>query len=240
MTDDLIFGTDVLQDRIAKLTKTYLRVKGSGLSNEEYKHVGLCCQLLDVSIIDFFTVLEGNRRLSVVALLCAGLSKLYPCIDKYPVSIFDMGQIFGRLMAIDEVDWVIEDIVTLKMSSSSSRIVNITKTGIYMPKDMWGMIHRLSIDLGIQFTSFLLYLLRTGVAEYSVFIERFSDKSTKINYEYLKYAEQSEKIFMSAVELRYGDMINRIKYLYNTYEDILNTGHQDLKEEMKKIIDKST
>lgn len=240
MTNDIVFGTDVLQDRAAKLTKIYLRVKGGGLSNEEYKHVSLCCQLLDVSIIDFFTVIEGNRRLSVVALLCAGLSKLYSCIDKFPISIFDIEQIFGRLMAIDEVDWVIEDTVTLKMSSSSSRVVNVTKTGVYMPEELWGMVHRLSIDLGIRFTSFLLYLLRTGVAEYGAFVERFANKSTKINYEYLNYAKQSEKRFMSAVELRYSDLINRIKYLYNNYEAVLNNGHEELKEEMKKIIDKST
>lgn len=237
---NLEFGSDVLQDRAAKLTKIYLRVKGGTLSNDEYKHVSLCCQLLDISILDFFTMTEGNRRLSVTALLCAGLSKLYSRIDDFPISIFNMGQIFGRLMAIDEIDWVIEDTITLKMSSSSSRVVNITKTGIYMTEELWGMIHRLSMEFGIRFTSFLLYLLRTGIFEYNTFIERFANKSTEINYEYLKYAEQSEKRFMSAVELRYNDMINRVKYLYNTYSGILDNGHEDLKEEMKKIIDKST
>lgn len=237
---NLEFGSDILQDRAAKLTKIYLRVKGGTMSNDEYKHVGLSCQLLDISILDFFTRIEGNKRLSIAALLCAGLSKVYSRIDEFPVSVFDIEQIFGRLMAIDEIDWVIEDTVTLKMSSSSSRVVNITKTGVYMPEELWGMIHRLSIDFGVRFTSFLLYLLRTGVSEYNTFIERFANKSAEINCEYLNYAGRSEKVFMSAIELRYSDMINRIKHLYNTCSDVLDDGHENLKEEMKKTIDKST
>lgn len=236
---DLIFGTDSLKDDAAKLTKIYLRVKSGSLSNEEYKHINFYCQLLDITIISFFTRLEGNRRLSVTALLCADISKLYSKINDFPVSIFDMEQIFGRLMAIDEVDWILEDVVTLKMSSSTSRVINITRTGIYIPEELWGLIHRLSMDFGVQFTSFLLYLIRTGVAEYNNFTERFSSKTTDINYEYLKYAKQSEKMFMSAIELRYNDMTNRINYLYNTYKNILDKDHKDLKEVMKKIIDKS-
>ena len=240
MTNDIVFGTDNLQDRAAKLTKIYLHVKSGGLSNEEYKHDSVSCQLLDISLIDFFTRQEGNRRVATTALLCASISKIYSVIVDYPVSVFDIDQVFGRLMAIDEVDWVIEDTVKLKMSVSASRIVNITRTGIYIPVELWGMIYRISMDLGIWVTSFILYLLRTGVFEYNEFITRFSGGSVDIPYEYLKYAEQSEKRLLSALDIRYSDMINRIKYLYNTYEDILNNGHKDLKEEMKKIIEKST
>ena len=240
MTNDIVFGTDILQDDAAKLTKIYIRVKSGGFSNEEYNHTNISCQLLDISLIDFFTRQEGNRRVATTALLCASISKIYSVISDYSVSVFDIEQVFGRLMAIDEVDWVIEDTVKLKMSVSASRIVNITSTGIYIPVELWGMIYRISMDLGIWATSFILYLLRTGVVEYNEFIKRFSSGSVDIPCEYLKYAEQSEKRLLSALDIRYSDMINRIKYLYNTYDKILDDGHEDLKEVMKNIIDKST
>ena len=234
---NLEFGTDILQDSVAKLTKIYLRVKGKSLHEEQYRYISLYCQLSDITKIDFFTKMEGSKRLAVTSLLCAGFSKASLRITDFPVSVFDIGQVFGRLMDIDEVDWVIDDTVMLKMfrvDKMSCKRITIT-----IPEELWGIIYRVSMDLGIQFTSFLLYLLRTGIAEYNTFVERFSRGTVEVPYEYLRTAEKSERLLMSALDIRYGDLLNRIRHLYKTYSKVLDNGHEDLKKEIEKIIEKS-
>lgn len=170
-------------------------------------------------------------------MLCSGLSKIYSVTDNFKVSTFDIDQIFGRLMAIDKVDWVVEDVINLKISMSSSSNINIVKTSIYVQEQLWGIIHTLSMTLGIRFTDLLLYLIRTGVIGYNEFIERFSSKSAEINSEYISYAKKYEKVLLFTLQLRYDDMINRIKQLYNVYGEMLEKDHKNLKEEMKRIID---
>jgi len=240
---NLEFGTDNLQDRAAKLTKIYLRVKSKGLDDSEYRHTNIYCTISDAEIIDLFARIEGNKRVAVTALVCAGLSKLYPKLTDFPVPLFDIGQVLGRIVLIDGVDWVLEDRVSLKISDFRYRKLNTTRYGIYLPEEIWGIVYRISIDFRLTFTSILLYLIRTGISEYDNFIKRFSSSRSpldKIPYEYLEYAEKAEKMLMQTLNVRYNDSISRIKYLYNTYIDVLDDGHEDLKEEMKRIIDKST
>jgi len=232
-----VFGTDSLKDDASKLTRIYLKVKGGTLSNEEYRHTSISCQLFDITTIDFFTKIEGNKRLSVTALLCSGLSRLYSKLAGFPVSTYDITQVFGRLMCIDEVDWVIGDISDLKLSISNYHVVNSSRISIYIQEELWGIIYKISIDFGITFSHLVLYLLRSGICGYNEFIERFSSKSEEVSYEYLKYAEKYEKLLISILEIRYSDMFKRVKYLYDTYDSILEKEHKNLKEEMKRIID---
>jgi len=116
----------------------------------------------------------------------------------------------------------------------------IKRITIYIPEELWGMFYGVSLTLKIRFSSFILYLLRTGIAEYNNFISRFSNKPLDIPYEYIQTAEKWKKVFTESVAVKYNDLLGRIKYLYTTYNDILDNGHKDLKEEMKKIIEKST
>lgn len=239
MTGDIVFGTDILQDDAAKLTKLYLRVKSGTFSNDEYRHTNIYCTVSDAEMIDFIARTEGNKRAAIAVLLCAGLSKLYPKIRDFPIPLFDIGQVFGRVVLIDGIDWVLEDVIDLKISDFKYKKLNITKYGIYMPEELWGMIYRVSLDFKLSFTSILLYLMRTGVAEYNEFVNRFSRGSTQVPCEYLEYAKRSEKMFMQTLDVRYNDLFNRLKYLYSTYSAVLDDGHEDLKGIMKSIIDKS-
>jgi len=236
---NLEFGTDSLQDDAAKLTKIYLRVKSGTFNNDEYRHTNICCTISDAEMIDFVARAEGNKRVAIAVLLCAGFSKLYSKIRDFPIPLFDIGQVFGRVALIDGIDWVLEDVIDLKISDFKYKKLNVTRYGIYMPEELWGMIYRVSLDFKLSFTSILLYLMRTGIAEYNDFVNRFSRESVQIPYEFLTYAKRSENMLMQTLDVRYNDSLGRIKYLYNTYEDILNDGHEDLKEVMKNIIDKS-
>lgn len=240
---NLEFGSDNLQDRASKLTKIYVDVKSKHLEDKEYRHTNIYCTISDAEIIDLFARIEGNKRIAITALVCAGLSKLYPKLSDFPVSLFDIGQVLGRIVLIDGVDWVLEDKVSLKISDFRYRKLNNTRYGIYLPEELWGIVYGISIDFRIMFTSILLYLIRTGISEYDNFVKRRSVSRApldKIPCEYLEYAERAEKMLIQTLAVRYNDSLGRIKYLYNTYSDILDNGHEDLKEEMKKIIDKST
>lgn len=240
MTDDIVFGTDSLRDSAAKLTKIYLKVKGGTLTNEEYRHTGIYCSLPDVDIIDFFTRHEGNKRLSTVALLCAGFSRIQNTLNDFPVLLYDISQVFARISLIDDIDYMIMeetvfDVFVHKKQQTATKVV-----GLYIPEELWGMLYNISLTLKIKFSSFVLYLLRTGIVEYNTFVSRFSNKHVDIPYEYIHTAEKWKKVFEESIAVKYNDLLSRVKYLYNTYSDILDNGHEDLKEEMKKIIDKST
>lgn len=239
MGDDLVFGTDVLRDDVAKLTKICLSVKSGKLPGDDYKHVTIVCKLTDIGIIDFFANFEGNRRLAVTSLLCAGLSKVYSYMNEFPISVFDLSMILNRLMLTKGIKWVLEDVVTLKLSFTSSEFVNNTRTAIYIPKELWGMLHELSIRLGVVFTSLILYLIRTGVSEYNNFVKRFGSQCNCIECEFINYAGECEEVFKSAVGVRYNDIFTRIKFLRDKYVDILSDGnHEKLKEDIEKVISK--
>lgn len=242
MTNELVFGTDSLQNKASKLTDIYIRVKSKKISDVEYRHTSIYCTISDAEIIDLFARIEGNKRVAVTTLVCAGLSRLYSKVIDYPVSLFDIGQVLSRIVLIDGVDWVLEDRVGLKISDFKYRKLNTTRYGIYLPEELWSIVYGVSMDFRLTFNSILLYLIRTGISEYGDFVKRWSVSKVPndIPYEYLEYGKRSEKMLMQTLDVRYNDSLSRIKYLYNTYEDILNNGHEDLKEEMKNIIEKST
>jgi len=237
---NLEFGTDNLQDDAAKLTKIYLRVKGGTLTNEEYKHTSIYCCIPDADIIDFFTKHEGNKRLAITVLLCAGFSLIQDKINSFPVPLYDVGQVFARISLIEDIDYVLMEETTLDMFVHKKYHTGTKRVTMYITEELWGMLYGVSLTLKIRFSSFILYLLRTGISEYNKFTSRFSDKTIDIPYEYINTAEKWKKVFEESVAVKYNDLLGRVKYLYNTYENVLNNGHQDLKEEMKKIIDKST
>jgi hypothetical protein len=238
--DDLVFGTDNLQDDAAKLTKIYLRVKGGMLSNEEYKHTNIFCSLSDADIIDFFAKHEGNKRLAITVLLCAGFSLIQNKLNEFPVSLYDIGQAFARISLIPSIDYALMDETALDIFVLNRYQTSTRTVGVYVPEELWGMIYGISLNFKIKFSSFILYLLRTGVVKYNEFTKRSSNKPFNIPYEYITTAEKWKGVFVSSITVKYSDLLGRIKFLYNAYSDILDDGHEDLKEEMKRIIDKST
>ena len=238
--DDLVFGTDNLQDDAAKLTKIYLRVKGGTLSSDEYKHTSIFCSITDTDIIDFFTKQLGNKRLATTVLLCAGFSFIQDKLKKSPVSLYDISQVFARISLIPSIDYALMDETALDIFVLNRHQTGTKRVGVYVPEELWGILYGVSLSLKIKFSSFILYLLRTGVAEYNKFTNRDSNRPLSIPYEYITTAEKWKKVFISSVNVKYVDVISRIRYLYNTYNDIFDDGHTDLKEEIKRIIDKST
>jgi len=240
VVNDIVFGTDSLRDDAAKLTKIYLRVKGGTLTNDEYRHTGIYCSISDADIIDFFTRYEGNKRLAVVALLCAGFSLIQNKLNEFSVPLYDIGQVFARVSLIEDIDYALMEETVLDIFVHKRYQTGIKRITIYIPEELWGMLYSISLTLKIRFSSFILYLLRTGIAEYNNFTSRFSNKSLDIPYEYMQTAEKWKKVFTESVPVKYNDLLSRIRYLYNTYDDILDNGHEDLKKEMKKIIEKST
>ncbi len=242
MSNDIVFGTDSLKDSAAKLTKIYLRVKGGTLSNEEYKHTGIYCSIPDIDIIDFFTKHEGNKRLAVTGLLCAGFSLLQNNINDFSISLYDIGQVFSRVSLIEDVDYAIMDETVLDVFVHKKYQTGLRRITLYVPEELWGMLYGMSLRLKIKFSSFLLYLLRTGIAEYNNFLKRFANTRTELSipYEYMNTAEKWKKVFMESVAVKYNDLLGRVEYLYNTYGDVLENGHKDLKEAMQNIIKKST
>ena len=236
--DDLVFGTDNLQDDAAKLTKIYLRVKSGKLSNDEYNHTNVLCCISDTHVIDFFTKQLSNKRLATTVLLCAGFSLIHSKLTEFPVSLYDISQVFARISLIPSIDYALMDETALDIHVLNKYQTSTKTVGLYIPKELWGMLYGISLSLKIKFSSFILYLLRTGVAEYNKFTNRDSDSPLLIPYEYVTTAEKWKKVFISSADIKYIDVISRIRYLYDTYSDILDDGHNDLKEEMKRIIDK--
>lgn len=236
----LDFGTESLRDDAARLTKIYLSVKGGTFGNDDYKHTGMYCGMSDIDIIDFFTKQLGNKRLAVVALLCAGFSLIQDELSKFSVSVYDIAQVFARISLIQDVDYLLMEETTLNIFVHERTDTVVRRVTIYIPEVLWGMLYGVSLTLKIRFSSFILYLLRTGIVEYNNFTNRFSSTPIDIPYEYISIAERWKTAFTSGVAVKYNDLFGRIKYLYDTYGDILDDGHKDLKEEMKRIIDKST
>ena len=239
-SSDIVFGTDSLRDDASKLTKIYLRVKGGTLTNDEYRHTNIYCSIPDVDIIDFFTKHEGNKRMSATALLCAGFSCMQNKLNEFSVSLYDIGQVLSRVSLIEDIDYALIEETVLDIFVHKKYQVGIKRVGLYIPEELWGMLYGVSLTLKIRFSSFILYLLRTGIAEYNKFTSRFSNKSLNIPYEYMHTAEKWKKVFTESIAVKYNDLFSRVKYLYTTYSDILDNGHTDLKEEMKRIIEKST
>jgi len=240
VTSNLEFGTDALRDDAAKLTKIYLRVKGGTLTNDEYRHTNIYCSIPDVDIIDFFTKYEGNKRLSATALLCAGFSCIQNKLNEFSVSLYDISQVLARISLIEDIDYALMEETVLDIFVHKKYQTGIKRVGMYIPEELWGMFYGVSLTLKIRFSSFILYLLRTGIAEYNNFTSRFSNKSLVIPCEYMQTAEKWKKVFTESVAVKYNDLLGRVKYLYNTYDNILSKGHEDLKEKMKRIIEKST
>jgi len=238
VVNNIVFGTDALRDDAAKLTKIYLRVKGGTLTRDEYRHTSIYCSIPDADIIDFFTKCEGNKRLSITALLCAGFSLIQNNLNEFSVPLYDIGQVFARVSLIEDIDYAIMEETVFDIFVHKKYQTGIKRVDIYIPEELWGMFYGVSLTLKIRFSSFILYLLRTGIAEYNNFTSRFSRGSIDIPYEYVQTAEKWKKVFEESIAVKYNDLLSRIKYLYNTYSDILDDGHKDLKEEMKKIIEK--
>jgi len=235
---NLEFGTDNLQDDAARLTKIYLSVKGGIFSNDDYRHTGMYCGVSDVDIIDFFTKQLGNKRLAVTVLLCAGFSLIQNKLNDVPVSLYDISQVFARISLISNIDYMLMEETTLDIFVHKKTDTVVRRITVYIPEILWGMLYGVSLTLKIRFSSFLLYLLRTGIAEYNNFTNRDSNRPLTIPYEYVSIAEKWKTAFTASVAVKYSDLLSRVKYLYSTYGDILDDGHTDLKEEMKRIIDK--
>jgi len=237
---NLEFGSDNLQDRASNLTRIYLRVKGGTLGNDEYRHTSLYCSIADADIIDLFARHEGNKRIATTVLLCSGFSLIQDKINSFTVPLYDISQVFSRISLIEDINYALMEETVLDIFVHNKYQTYVKIINLYIPQELWSMIYGVSIILKIRFSSFILYLLRTGIVEYNNFVSRFSRMHIDVPYEYEHTAEKWKKVFEESVAVKYNDLLSRVKYLYNTYEDVLNDGHEDLKEEMKKIIDKST
>lgn len=236
--DDLIFGTDVLNDDIAGLTRIYLHVKGGIDDDDKYKLIRLRCSCSDKAKIEFFAKSEGKKRLAVATLLCAGCSVLFCKLKEYPIYIFSISHVLSRLSDIDGVDYVFGDESAIKMNYLSYGYGMPMSYVIEIPDELYGFIHGLCRDFGFSFQEFLLCLIRTGVTEYNNFVKRDNNSSgIVIPEEWITFCSHTKKVLLNNVDIRIIALVHLLKLLYDKYNDILEKDHKDLKEEMKRVID---
>jgi hypothetical protein len=234
--DDLVFGTDNLQDDAAKITKIYLRAKGTSRDKDDFRATRVSCLDIDISILKFFKKHEGNKRLAATALLCAGLSRVQKKLSEFPVSIDAISEVFARIKCIREINWAFD--YTASLDPYSYVTTGSIKKAMYIeiPEELWGMIYGISEGLMYSFPNFVLYLLRLGILEYNNFIKRFSRMICTIPSEFSELASEWEKMFMESIDFVYDISFHQIKKLQIKCSEV--EGHEDLKEEVKRIIDK--
>ena len=235
---NLEFGTDNLQDDAAKITKIYLRAKGTSRDKDDFRATRVRCLDIDISILKFFKKHEGNKRLAATALSCAGLSRVQNKLSEFPVSIDAISEVFARIKCIKEINWAFD--YTASLDPYSYITTGSIKKAMYIeiPEELWGMIYGISEGLMYSFPNFVLHLLRLGVLEYNTFIKRFSTRMCNIPSEFSELACEWEKMFMESIVFVYDISFHQIKKLQIKCSNV--DGHEDLKEEMKRIIDKCT
>ena len=158
MTNDIVFGTDNLQDRAANLPTIYLRVKGGTLGNDEYRHTTLYCSIADADVIDLFTKHEGNKRLATTALLCAGFSLIQDKLNSFPLPLYDISQVFSRISLIEDIDYALMEETTLDIFVHNKYQTYVKRINLYIPQELWSKIYGVSISLKIRFSSFIFIL----------------------------------------------------------------------------------
>lgn len=233
---NLEFGSDNLQDDAAKITKIYLRAKGTTHDEDKFRATHIRCIDIDMSILKFFKKCEGNKRLAATALLCAGLSRVQNKLGGFPVSLDVISETFARIKCIKEINWSFD--YTASLDPYSYITTSSVKKVMYieMPETLWGMIYGISESLMYSFPNFVLHLLRLGVLEYNIFINRFPNHGRPINIpsEFTEIAEGWEKMFIESIDFVYDVSFHQIKKLYPKCSKI--NGHDELKGNIEKIV----
>jgi hypothetical protein len=212
--DGLTFGTENLRDDISKLVHICTAINGGKIPEEGgYKSIRLSniATTDDEVVIDFFTKELGNKRKSIAFVTSAGLRKLYSEVLKYPTSIFQMRQVLGEIARIDEVDYIIQDRIRLRIPTLKYELLDSCWAEI--PKELWGMICGVSRTLGLHPVHAFMYLIRTGVAEYNDFVSSTSFSSQveiKLKPRLLKSSVKSGEIFLHTFGRIYKRLLNTI------------------------------
>lgn len=212
--DDLVFGTDNLQDNISKLIPICIAVNGGKIPEEGgYKSIRLSniATTDDEIIIEFFAKELGNKRKAITFVTSAGLRKLYSEVLEYPTSIFQMRQVLGEIARIGEACYVIQDRTKLGVPVLEYQLLDSYWAEI--PKELWGMICGVSRTLGLHPSHAFMYLIRTGVSCYNEFISNTQFSSLveiKLRPRLLKSARRSEEIFLHTFDIMYKRLLNTI------------------------------
>lgn len=235
-TPNLEFGSDNLQADAARITKIYLRAKGTKHDDDKFRATHVRCIDIDMSMLKFFKKHEGNKRLAATALLCAGLSRVQNKLGEFSVSIDVISETFARIKCIKEINWSFD--YTASLDPYSYITTSSVKKVMYieMPETLWGMIYGISESLMYSFPNFVLHLLRLGVLEYNNFTSRFSDyrRPVDIPPEFIQIAEEWEKMFMESIDFVYDVSFHQIKKLYSKCSRL--DGHDELKGNIEKIV----
>jgi len=234
VTNELVFGTDNLQDDTSKLIKLCAAVTGGRLPDGKYdkKEIAHAVTTADRAIIDFFKKELGTKRRAVTFLVSAGLRRMYHDLNTYPTSLYQMEQIYGAIANTDEIHYILLDNKKLKLSLSNYE--TIEKYYVEVPREIWGMICSIGMDLKVYPKHLFVYLIRIGIVDYNAFVETFSSH-IKIMLWMLKFSKESTGIFLLNLKRLYKDKLNLILDLYEECKNIKQPYSDEIVELMSMM-----